>query len=182
MTFMNSVEEIDILFDENYKYICGVVKEGKHDPISGMKITSGEIYLLGGKDNFSQVYIFGMLTEMMRAMKHVINEEFYVVVNDNGPSYLVFEPHDDQMVQLSHCVTIERAKNEKLRDGLDVSICIPQEILLEEIIDVVSNFYTNILKEKPCLREHWLMNALKNCKADVIMRYSESTDDVDFEV
>lgn len=137
------------------------VEDGTNDPFTILDIYVGGEHVKGGNS-----YVTRTLVETLEAVERILNNEKEVVVYSGGPSYLVFEPHDEKTVSVTGCGTLEAAENPEERLSIDKTVVVDKKSWVLELIHTAEEYHKRVLGINPNLEDTKSLRRLRDAISD----------------
>lgn len=137
------------------------ITEGNPDPIGGVRIRVGDQYLVGNEDGYLPTWVTDFILRVVDTGIDVADGERRVVVNHNGPSYLVVDPVDDSEVEVSHRLVSEAVDNPDEYPELVETATITPEAFIDGVGRDGQRLLETILDYNPDLEETDHISALQ---------------------
>src|SRR6056297_2965097 len=119
-------EDISIEIDYGSRFQERVAERNNPDPLLGMKVRANGTFVLGDETHAAKDSISTNLTVQLEATEQILDNEKTVIDYMNGPMWLVFEPHDEEIVKITGCATIEGVRDPEQRLSVDTTVLVPK--------------------------------------------------------
>lgn len=161
MVANHSNVQIDI--DHGERFIDQVVEEGQHDPFGHLKILADNSYIVGSEDTYVGVWITTDLIRLLDQTKAIFADEKYSVDFDNGPSYLVVEPYDDNdgVIGVTHCLLFDSVEDPEKRLPKEETFAIPKQAWVTELINTAKQYHKELLNLNSELEDNETIRELR---------------------
>lgn len=149
---------IELRYDSEFRK--SVVERGRPDPLTGMKIRVGEMYVFGDEDHVNSDYMSTNLTVQLEAVEKILGDEKATIEFANGPMWLAFEPHDEETVKILECATFEGVQDSEQRLSSDRSALVSKIVWISELIETAEEFHEKIVDLNPGLMDDQILRRL----------------------
>ena len=147
---LKTIMKIIITYDNHFEK--EVIKNGNPDPIGLIEIVnidqSGEEHSLDMRD-----WMCATVTRLLDASEAILEGEKFVITDHNGPTYLVFEPHDNSLVNITHCIFLEHVDQPEERLPYEETITVSRQDYLESTIQAGKEYIEKVTKFDPTLEK-----------------------------
>jgi len=148
------------------------IREGESDPRGSVEIKVGETYLTGGPDkSYLGHYFSSLFFGLIEGIESIITNEKYVMMTYDGPTYLVIERIEYDIVQIVHCFTSESAENPDERIPEEIEVAIKKDVLMNEIIRTAKEFTNRVVNLNSELKDHPEIQELQDRIQEVQQKY-----------
>lgn len=155
---------IELRYDDDFRK--AVVEHGRPDPLVGAKVRVGDSYVFGDEGHVNSDYMCTNLTIQLEATEQILADEKVVVEYANGPMWLVFEPHDEEMVKITGCATIEGVRDPSERLSVDRSALVSKTALIAELVETAGEFHGKVVELNPELENDQFLQRLREAIAE----------------
>lgn len=142
--------KINIAYDDHFEK--EVAENGNPDPIGRIEIVgtdqSGEERSLDMGD-----WMCNTVTRLLDASKAFLEGEKYVITDHNGPTYLVFEPRESSLVDISHCIFLEHVEQPEERLPYEETITVSKQDYIASTIQAGKEYIEEVTRYNPILKE-----------------------------
>lgn len=135
--------EIEIEVSERFRQ---QVEGGANDPLAVMDVYVDSTHVKGGSS-----YMTLTLVEALEAIEGILNDEKRIIEYSGGPSYLVFEPRDDETIWITGCGSLEAAENPDERLSIDTTVKADKQAWVSELVGTAEEYYYIIIEINPAL-------------------------------
>lgn len=150
---------IELRYDSEFRK--SVVERGRSDPLTGMKIRVGEMYVFGDEDHVNSDYISTNLTVQLEAVEKILSDKRATIEFANGPMWLAFEPHDEETLEILECATFEGVQDSEQRLSGDRSALVSKTAWVSELIETAEEFYERVVDLNPSLEDDQILRRLR---------------------
>lgn len=149
MSNVDRTDDVKIQFEFGNRFRRQVEK-GDTDPLIGMFILIGDDFVFGNSELHlpSRSYMTTTLLELLEAIDSMESGRSQVIEFANGPTHLVFEPHDN-FVTITGCLTRDCVDDPENRTEAEVSRTVLIEKWTDELIRAAEEFYEQVLNTNP---------------------------------
>lgn len=168
-----TAEKVSIEIDYGSRFRERVVERNNPDPLIGMKIRINGTYALGDETHAPKDSISTNLIVQLEATEQILSDEKAVIEYMNGPMWLVFEPHDEELVKVTGCTTIEGVRDPSKRLSVDTSAFVSKADWMSELIQTAEQLHDKIIELNQDLEDDETIQRLENEIADAKDRINE---------
>lgn len=126
-------------------------ERGSNDPAVGARIQIGDTYVVGGPDSYTREFIEPFVIGLLEGGLAVLNEEQYVLDYYIDAMYLVFEPIDEERVNLAFCYSERAVENPDYRGKQSPKLHEPEAVAptrqLAEEISTAAETYLDVIQQ-----------------------------------
>ncbi|WP_222915437.1 hypothetical protein [Natrinema sp. SYSU A 869] len=126
---------------------------GNPDPIGGIRISTGDEYLVGGKNEYLPTWVTDFVIRLVDSGIDVLDGEQRTIVNHNGPSYLVIKPSDEEEVEVSHRLIWEAVEDPDEYPELIETTITTSDTFVSAVDQVGQRLLAYILEHNPQLTD-----------------------------
>ncbi len=162
---------IELQYDSEFQE--SVTKRERPDPIVRTRVKVGDTYVFGDENYMNSGYMTTNLIVQLGELRKILADEKVVIEYENGPMWLVFEPHDEDSVKLTGCATIEGVRNPDQRLSVDTSAVVAKKEWVSELIETAENFYETVIDLNPSLEDNQMIQRLQKEITDAKRRREE---------
>ncbi|MFC7079294.1 hypothetical protein [Halorussus caseinilyticus] len=149
---------IELRYDSSFKQ--SITERERPDPLVGMKIKVGDLYVFGDENHVNSDYMTTNLTVQLEATEKILTNETVVVEYANGPMWLVIESEDENSIRITECPTIEGVNNPEQRLSIEKSAVVSKESWIRELIETAEEFYRKVTDLNPDLEDDSMLRRL----------------------
>lgn len=154
-------EDISIEIDYGCQFRERVAERKDPDPLLGMKIRADGTFVLGDETHAAKDSISTNLTVQLEATEQILDNKKAVIEYMNGPMWLVFEPHDEEMVKITGCATIEGVRDPKQRLSVDTTVLVSKTAWIFELIETAEEFHEKVVDLNSDLKDDQILRRLR---------------------
>ena len=139
---------IDIDFDERAEE---AFKKGNFNPPVGVKLRVGDTYVLGSPDAYTRDFIDHYMIELLEGSLATLDGNRYVHEYYTDAMYLVFEPIDEERVNLAFCYSERAVEDPDYRGKQSPKLHEPEAVAptrqLAEEISTAAETYLEVIQQ-----------------------------------
>ncbi|NUB90144.1 hypothetical protein HTZ84_17285 [Haloterrigena sp. SYSU A558-1] len=132
-----SVFSVAIEYDDS---MSRKIREGTHNPLSGITLRTDRESLPRGDDVALSAYLHSFLYELATSVLHVVAGQPYAFSASDGPAYVAVEPITTDAVRITQCYSRSTALHPDERSEDEASLTVRQAAFVEETIDAGTTF------------------------------------------
>lgn len=145
--------ELSIKYDEEFKQ--QVTGDGRsYNPLANLIIRVGDTAISGPEKGYTGVYLLNFLGEALDAVEKMRQDEKKIIMTGDGPTYIVFEPKNENEVVFAECFTKSGAEEPEERLSIEPEVVVSKQALIEEILRFSTEVIDEIISLDPDVANH----------------------------
>jgi hypothetical protein len=143
---------IEIAYDDRFRR---QVEEGTASPLTTLTVRADGQFVVGSESTNAGDWMSRHLREELLAIPDIVSGERTIVEFGNGPTWLVFEPHeDDTLVYITHVVTrFSATENPDQRLPVDTTVLVTKRAWIRELVRTSEEYVKNLTEINPDLTD-----------------------------
>ncbi len=145
------------------------IKSGTADPIVVMSV------YIGGKEvKKADSFMSRTIAELLEAVDSIFAGEKQIIEYTGGPTYLVFEPRDEETIFVTGCGGYEAAHNPEERLSIDTTAICDKRAWVTELVREAEEYREKILNLNPELEDDMFLQRIQASIANANRYLDES--------
>lgn len=133
------------------------VEDGSADPLTIM-----DVYVDGEQVKDGDSFISRTVAELLEVVGDIFADEKQVIEYTGGPTYLVFEPRDEETMFVTGCGDHEAAYNPDKRLSVDTTAIVDKQVWVAELVRVAEEHFEKIVELNPDLRDDAFLQRIQS--------------------
>ncbi len=143
---------IELHYDSNYRK--RVIEEQYLGSWLEVTIVVGDTQIYGHSGYEVAGSASGITLQLLESVDTVFSDKRYIIEFESGPSWLVVEPWEDDLINIVNCATLQGAQNPEKRLDIDTDHPITKQGWANAVIETARDFREAVLDLNPDLHNH----------------------------